>query len=53
MFLIAKIFRDREAGETNAQTRPGRLRHLTVNQSGAGLFRIARNHHARFLELNP
>src|SRR6266446_322178 len=53
MLLIAKIYRDRKAGETNTQTRTGRLRHLTVNQSGTGLFRIARNHHARFLELDP
>src|SRR6266849_180714 len=53
MLLIAKIFRDREAGETDAESCSRWFGHLTINQSGAGLFRIAGNHHARFLELDP
>ena len=53
MLFIAEIFRDRQASEADAQTRARRFRHLPVNQSGAGFFRIAGNNDASFLKFQP
>ena len=53
MLLVAEIFRDGQAGEADAQTRPGRLGHLAVNQSRARLFRIARHDDAAFGHFQP
>ncbi len=53
VFLIAEIFSDSEAGEAHAETRAGRLGHLTVNQSSAGFFRVPRHDDAAFGHFQP
>ena len=52
-FFIAEIFRDGQAGQSDAQARAGRFRHLPVDQRGARFFRIARHDDARFLHFQP
>ena len=41
MLLVAEIFRDGETSEANAETRAGRLGHLSVDQRATRLLRIA------------
>jgi hypothetical protein len=53
MLFVAEIFGDGEAGEADAETRAGRLGHLAIDQSGAGLFRISWNDDAGFLKFQP
>src|SRR5581483_10268477 len=50
-FDVAEVFGDGEAGETNAQTRTRRLRHLSVDQSSLRVRRIARHDDLRLFEL--
>ena len=53
MLLIAEIFRNSEAREANAETRAGRLGHLSVDQRATRLFRIARRDDASFGHFKP
>ena len=48
-----KIFGDGQSGQRNAQTRSGRLGHLSINQRGFGLRRIARLDDARLGHFQP
>ena len=53
VFFVAEIFGDGEARQADAKTRAGRLGHLPVNQSGARLFRIARDDDAALGHFQP
>ena len=52
-FFIAEIFGDRQAGQTDAQTRPGRLGHLAVDQRDFRFLPVVRIDNARFLHFEP
>ena len=52
-FFIAEIFGDGETGQTHAQTRPGRLGHLAIDQSNLRLGVILRIDDAGFLHFHP
>ena len=52
-FFIAEIFGHRQAGQSHAQARAGRLGHLAVDQRRARFFRIARDDHAGLLHFQP
>src|SRR5262249_20160378 len=53
VLLVAEVFGNREAGQADAEARPGRLRHLAVDERGSRFFGIAGNDNAGFLELEP
>ena len=53
MFLVAEIFRNRQARQADAETRSGWLGHLSIDQSRAGFFGISGNDDAGFLEFQP
>ena len=53
MFFVAEIFGDGQAGQSDAQTRAGRLGHLAVDQRAARFLGVSRNDHARFLHFEP
>src|ERR1700730_3293023 len=53
VLFIAEVFCNGEPRKADGKTRAGRLRHLTVDQSGAGLFRIAGNDDAAFGHFHP
>src|SRR5215468_2476010 len=53
MFLVAEIFRNGQSRQSDAQTRPGRLGHLSIDQSAARLFAVARHDDAAFAHFQP
>ncbi len=53
IFFVAEIFGDGQRGQRHAQTRPGRLRHLAVDQRALGFLPIVRIDNAGFLKLQP
>ena len=48
-----KVFGDGERGQGHAQARSGRLRHLSIDQSGLRLRWLLNVDHARFLHFQP
>jgi hypothetical protein len=53
VLLIPEVFRNREARQSDAQARPGRLGHLSVNQRRAGFLRIAGDDDPGFGHFQP
>ena len=52
-FFVAEILGDGQAGQTDAQARPGRLGHLAVDQRALRFRVIVRIDDARFLHFEP
>ncbi len=53
MLLIAEVFRNRQARQSDAQARPWRFSHLSVNQRCARFLRIARDDNSGFGHFQP
>ncbi len=53
MLFVAEIFGHGQAGQADAQARPGRFGHLAIDQSGARFFGIARNDNAGLRHFQP
>ena len=52
-FFIAEILGHRQTGQTDAQTRPGRLSHLAIDQRDFRFLPVVRIDNARFLHFEP